>query len=284
MAIKSSALENNNSDFGSPKVINNAINIAQYAKDNKKGVLDRKNFKENGEKESTEQLNIESEIKKQDEINQQDQENQENKLDYDFETLPERTDTFFQKTKDFININNVSILLNSPEDIIFNKISNLSNLDEKKQVVRDIKNYLKDLLIKDADNIEANDLILESNLLINEFTAKDSKTTSVAEITSLVHYEAPKEEPKQELNEDKNGQLILLSWSDFSYQIEENRIVTVQNSEDEKLKFKVTPISPDYAEPYIQITGKIFPSDLKIVNSFLTKFKQIATKELVKAE
>lgn len=249
MAIKSTAVENNNSgDLGLPKkVINNAINIAQYAKDNKKGVLDRKNFKENGEKEPTEQLNIETEIKKQDESNQ------ENKLDYDFETLPERTNLFFTKTKDFIKLN--LVFQNSPEDIILNKIENEDlEYSDYKQLVRDIKNYLKDLLIKNPENIETTNLILECNLLINEFCAKESLTTEIAVVTSLVHYEAPKEEPKQ----DKNGQLVLLDWSDFSYQVEENRVVIVENSEEEKLKFKVTTISPDYADPYIQITGKIF--------------------------
>lgn len=281
MAIKSTAIENNNNgDFGLPKkIINNAINIAQYAKDNKKGVLDRKNFKENGEKESTEQLNIESEIKKQDEINQQDQENQKNKLDYDFETLPERTNLFFTKTKDFINLN--LVFQNSPEDIVLNKIENEDlEYSDYKQLVRDIKNYLKDLLIKDAENIEAKDLILECNLLINEFTAKDSQTTAMLEITSLVHYEAPKEEPKQ----DKNGQLMLLNWDDFSQNIEENRFVVLENQEGEKIKIKVTSISKDFADPYIQVTGKIFLSDFKQIECQFDKFKKIVKKELVPAK
>lgn len=230
------------------------------------------NFKlQDHKEENINQLDIETELKKQDDIKE------ENKLNYDFESLLHRTDLFLNRMSDFININNITIILNSPEDIILKSIINSS---DKKQLTRDIKNFLKDLLIKYPEDIEAKDLILECNLLINEFTARDAQTTAIIPITSLVHYETPKEDPPA----DKNGQLILLTWEDFSYQVEENRIVTVENQEEEKLKFKVTSISNDYADPYIQITGKIFLNDIKTVNSFLEKFKKIVTKELVQAE
>jgi len=229
-----------------------------------------------------EQLDIESEIKNLDTPQEVLEKN---------DNLNQRVDIFFEKVKDFIEDKSVdgeiSPFLNAGEKDILDDIKKVKNkvagsFFDTKQLLIDVKKYLRDSILESPNNLKTKDLILELGKLLNEFFDETAKTTtSMTVITSLVPYEEPKQESKKEevKEEPKQKPRQLSMWSEVFYTTEEIKTATVQNYEDENLTFKVTIESPKYADPFIEIKGKIFTDDIRIVNDFLAKFKQLALKE-----
>lgn len=229
-----------------------------------------------------EQLDIEKEIKNLDTPQETLEKN---------DNLNQRVDIFFEKVKDFIEDKSVdgeiSPFLNAGEKDILDDIKKVKNkvagsFFDTKQLLIDVKKYLRDSILESPNNLKTKDLILELGKLLNEFFDETAKTTtSMTVITSLVPYEEPKQESKKEevKEEPKQKPRQLSMWSEVFYTTEEIKTATVQNYEDENLTFKVTIESPKYADPFIVIKGKIFTDDIRIVNDFLAKFKQLALKE-----
>lgn len=229
-----------------------------------------------------EQLDIEKEIKNLDTPQEILEKN---------DNLNQRVDIFFEKVKDFIEDKSVdgeiSPFLNAGEKDILDDIKKVKNkvagsFFDTKQLLIDVKKYLRDSILESPNNLKTKDLILELGKLLNEFFDETAKTTtSMTVITSLVPYEEPKQESKKEevKEEPKQKPRQLSMWSEVFYTTEEIKTATVQNYEDENLTFKVTIESPKYADPFIEIKGKIFTDDIRIVNDFLAKFKQLALKE-----
>lgn len=234
-----------------------------------------------------EQLDIESEIKNLD-IPQEVLEKKDN--------LNQRVDIFFEKVKDFIEDKSVdgeiSPFLNAGEKDILDDIKRVKNkvdgsfFDTKqlliKQLLIDIKKYLRDSILESPNNLKTKDLILELGKLLNEFLDETAKiTTAMTVIKSLVPYEETKEESKkEEVKEESSKKPRQLSmWSEVFYTSELIRTATVQNYEDENITFKVTIESPKYVDPFIEIRGKIFVDDIRTINDFLDKFKRLALNE-----
>jgi len=237
------------------------------------------------EPDEPEQLNIESEIKNL-EINQETLEKND--------SLNQRVDIFFEKVKDFIEDKSVdgeiSPFLNAGEKNILDDIKKVKNkvagsFFDTKELLIDIKKYLRDIILEDGNNLTTKELILELGKLLNEFFNETAKTTtSMTVITSLVPYEEPKEESKkEEVKEEffnlkqKPKQLSL--WTDVFNNTTLIGQTTIQNYEEEDITFKVTIESPKYADPFIEIKGKVFVDDIRNINDFLDKFKKLALKE-----
>lgn len=230
-----------------------------------------------------EQLDIEKEIKNLDTPQEVLEKN---------DNLNQRVDIFFEKVKDFIEDKSVdgeiSPFLNAGEKDILDDIKKVKNkvagsFFDTKQLLIDVKKYLRDSILESPNNLKTYDLLFKLEKLLNEFFDETAKaTTSMTVITSLVPYEEPKKEEskKEEVKEEPKQKPKQLSmWSEVFYTTEEIKTATVQNYEDENLTFKVTIESPKYADPFIEIKGKIFTDDIKVVNEFLDKFKTLALKQ-----
>jgi len=230
-----------------------------------------------------EQLDIEKEIKNLDTPQETLEKN---------DNLNQRVDIFFEKVKDFIEDKSVdgeiSPFLNAGEKDILDDIKKVKNkvagsFFDTKQLLIDVKKYLRDSILESPNNLKTYDLLFKLEKLLNEFFDETAKaTTSMTVITSLVPYEEPKKEEskKEEVKEEPKQKPKQLSmWSEVFYTTEEIKTATVQNYEDENLTFKVTIESPKYADPFIEIKGKIFTDDIRIVNEFLDKFKTLALKQ-----
>jgi len=235
------------------------------------------------EPDEPEQLNIESEIKNL-EINQETLEKND--------SLNQRVDIFFEKVKDFIEDKSVdgeiSPFLNAGEKNILDDIKKVKNkvagsFFDTKELLIDIKKYLRDIILEDGNNLTTKELILELGKLLNEFFNETAKTTtSMTVITSLVPYEEPKEESKkeevkEEFFKQKPKQLSL--WTEVFNNTTLIGQTTIQNYEEEDITFKVTIESPKYSDPFIEIKGKVFVDDIRNVNDFLNKFKELALKQ-----
>jgi len=236
------------------------------------------------EPDEPEQLNIESEIKNL-EINQETLEKND--------SLNQRVDIFFEKVKDFIEDKSVdgeiSPFLNAGEKNILDDIKKVKNkvagsFFDTKQLLIDVKKYLRDAILESPNNLTTKDLILELGKLLNEFFDETAKTTtSMTVIASLVPYEEPKqeeskkEEVKEEFFKQKPKQLSL--WTEVFNNTTLIGQTTIQNYEEEDITFKVTIESPKYADPFIEIKGKVFVDDIRNINEFLNKFKELALKQ-----
>jgi len=236
------------------------------------------------EPDEPEQLNIESEIKNL-EINQETLEKND--------SLNQRVDIFFEKVKDFIEDKSVdgeiSPFLNAGEKNILDDIKKVKNkvagsFFDTKQLLIDVKKYLRDAILESPNNLTTKDLILELGKLLNEFFDETAKTTtSMTVITSLAPYEEPKqeeskkEEVKEEFFKQKPKQLSL--WTEVFNNTTLIGQTTIQNYEEEDITFKVTIESPKYADPFIEIKGKVFVDDIRNINEFLNKFKELALKQ-----
>jgi len=236
------------------------------------------------EPDEPEQLNIESEIKNL-EINQETLEKND--------SLNQRVDIFFEKVKDFIEDKSVdgeiSPFLNAGEKNILDDIKKVKNkvagsFFDTKQLLIDVKKYLRDAILESPNNLTTKDLILELGKLLNEFFDETAKTTtSMTVITSLAPYEEPKqeeskkEEVKEEFFKQKPKQLSL--WTEVFNNTTLIGQTTIQNYEEEDITFKVTIESPKYADPFIEIKGKVFVDDIRNINEFLDKFKKLALKQ-----
>lgn len=208
------------------------------------------------------------------------------------DNLNQRVDIFFEKVKDFIEDKSadgeISPFLNAGEKDILDDIKKVKNkvagsFFDAKQLLIDVKKYLRDSILESPNNLKTYDLLFKLEKLLNEFFDETAKaTTSMTVITSLVPYEEPKKEEskKEEVKEEPKQKPKQLSmWSEVFYTTEEIKTATVQNYEDENLTFKVTIESPKYADPFIEIKGKIFTDDVRTVNDFLDKFKTLALKQ-----
>lgn len=270
---------------GVVKNLNDVLKIAEEVVDEQKS----ESFYYSAEKGKvyfkSEQLDIEKEIKNLDTPQETLEKN---------DNLNQRVDIFFEKVKDFIEDKSVdgeiSPFLNANEKDILDDIKKVKNkvagsFFDTKQLLIDVKKYLRDSILESPNNLKTKDLILELGKLLNEFFDETAKTTtSMTVITSLVPYEEPKQESKkEEVKEEffnlkqKPKQLSL--WTDVFNNTTLIGQTTIQNYEEEDITFKVTIESPKYADPFIEIKGKVFVDDIRNINDFLDKFKKLALKE-----
>lgn len=135
------------------------------------------------------------------------------------------------------------------------------------------KQSLKDFCIKYPNSIVFKDFIMDLNSLMKEVLPE----VGLAPVLSLVKIEEPKEAPKTESKEGKpkatkRDQLEI--WQDMFSSIETSRSATHISNYDEKVKIKIKVTeSPDFADPFLTISGKIFTEDLQLIRNYLKEFE-----------
>jgi len=133
------------------------------------------------------------------------------------------------------------------------------------------KQSLKDFCLAYPNSVVFKDFMMDLNSLMKDVLPEQS----LAPILSLVKVEEAKEEPKEEKSKTvKTKKEQLEIWQDMFSSIETSRSATHISNYDEKVKIKIKVTeSPDFAEPFLTISGKIFAEDLQLIRNYLKEFE-----------